>query len=534
MRIIPAILLFILGIINIISVLTPAIQERLGRLQNFLPINIITASNYFVFAAGLFLLVTSAFMLKGLRMAWYFAISLCFISALGHLTKAIDYEEATISFAVIIILILSRKEYYIKHNPRLQYIGIQATLLAILATLVYGVIGFYFLDKKHFNTDFSALQSVKYTLLNFFLLDGDKPVAGDQFARDFIVSINVGGLISLIFLVYTLVRPYVLKPNTEFEDFERARILVEKYGQSSLDYFKLYTDKLIYLPDPLNCFLAYKVSGNFAIVLENPVASCREKAEECITLFDRFCYETGTKSLYYRVPENSLRLYRNKKKLFLGQEAVVNLLTFSLQGKSKKSLRNSCKKVEEKGFACRLHNPPHPGRLMEKVKAVSDEWLKDTGRHEIVFSQGMFIADVLKDHEILTVEDAEEKVVAFVNIIPDYVEGEGTYDLARKTADAPPGVMDFLMIKLFEYLKSKGCTHVNLGFAPLSGLKDPTGFPERSMKFAYEKIRSFSGFRGIREFKQKFDPVWYNRYLIYDQDFDLLQVPKALARVIKP
>jgi phosphatidylglycerol lysyltransferase len=165
---------------------------------------------------------------------------------------------------------------------------------------------------------------------------------------------------------------------------------------------------------------------------------------------------------------------------------------------------------------------------------VSDEWLSYTGRHEIIFSQGMFAWNELKNQTIITAENFEEKVIAFLNIIPDYIPLEGTYDLMRKTADAPNGVMDFILIELFAYLKSKHYRFVNLGFAPMSGLTDAHTFTEKSMKFAYQSIRSFSQYKGMREFKDKFDPQWLNKYLIYDNDYDLIQVPAALSRVIKP
>ena len=67
----------------------------------------------------------------------------------------------------------------------------------------------------------------------------------------------------------------------------------------------------------------------------------------------------------------------------------------------------------------------------------------------------------------------------------------------------------------------------------MSGIDDPHTFPEKTMKFAYEKIRSFSHFKGSRNFKDKFSPAWYNKYLIYSQDYDLGQVPAALSKVIK-
>ncbi|WP_449438277.1 lysylphosphatidylglycerol synthase domain-containing protein [Pedobacter steynii] len=191
MRIVPALLLLLLGVINIVSVLTPAIHSRLAFLKDFLPIEAIRASNYFVLVAGLFLLVTAAFMLKGLRMAWYFAVALCILSLVGHLTKAIDYEEAGFSVIVLVILFGSRKEYYIKHNSRLRFIGIQTTLLSILAVLLYGVIGFYFLDQKHFNIDFSWQQSIRYTLQNFVLVDSSDLIPQDRFARGFLFQLTL-------------------------------------------------------------------------------------------------------------------------------------------------------------------------------------------------------------------------------------------------------------------------------------------------------------------------------------------------------
>jgi len=535
MRVVPALFLLLLGVVNVVSVLTPAIHERLRFLKDFIPVEAITASNYFVLVAGLFLLVTAAFMLKGLRMAWYFGLALCLLSFIGHITKAIDYEEAGFSLMVILILIGSRKEYYVKHNSRLRSFGIQTTLLSILGILIYGTLGFYFLDKHHFGIDFSWSQSIRYTLENFVLIGSNDLEPLDHFAKGFLYSINISGFLSIAFLIYTLIRPYVLESDTEEAEFEHAKRLLSQYGNSAVDYFKTYRDKLIYMSETLEGFVAYRIAGNFAVVLECPVCDPAIRTA-FIKDFDRYCFESGMKSLYYRVPEESLEdfMATGKKKLFLGQEGVLDLLDFSLDGGSKKSIRNALKKVSDQGFQSRVYEAPIKDGLLQKLKSVSDEWLDGTEREEIVFSQGMFSWEELKAQTIITVENTEEKIVAFLNVIPDYVKDESTYDLIRKTTDAPNGIIDFIMVALFKYLKENGYAAVNLGFAPMSGLIDPHNFPERSMKFAYEKIRSFSHYKGMRAAKEKFSPEWHNRYLIYDHDFDLLQVPAALTKVIKP
>lgn len=536
MRIFPAILIFALGIVNIISVLTPALPERLSLLKDYLLVGFVSFSNSFVFIAGLFLLVTAAFMLRGLRTAWWFAIALSVISIFGHITKGIDYEEATVALLILGSLVATRKEYHIKTNPRLGTVGLQTAMLSMAAVMLYGVVGFYFLDKKHFQIDFNIFQSFWYTLQNFFLIGSSDLIPRDSFARYFIYLIKISGFASISFLVYSLVRPYVFRVTPTDGERERAKSLTQQFGNSALDFFKTYSDKFIFAPPEINAYISYRVSRNFAVVLENPVAENWDEMKKCVVSFSRYSYENGLKDIYYRVPKESLPIYfeLSRKSLFLGQEGVVDLDSFSLEGGEKKSIRNALNKIKEQGYTTHINAPPLRDGLIQKLKAVSDEWLKLTDREEIIFSQGMFVEKEIKEQTVITIENNEEKIIAFLNIIPDFVKNEGTYDLLRKTNDAPNGIMDHILVEMFKYFKASGIKCVNLGFAPMSGLNDPHNFTEKSMKFAYEKIRSFSSYKGQRDYKEKFNPLWNDKFLIYSNDYDLLQVPGVLAQVIKP
>ena len=536
MRVMPATLLFVLGVLNIISVLTPAISGRLHLLRNYIPNEAIHASNYFILASGLFLLVNAAFMLRGLRTAWWCALLLSLGSLVAHLTNAIDYEDAGIALVVLLSLFATRKEYVVKSNPRLLGIGIQTAILSIAAVMLYGVVGFYFLDVKHFNINFSLAQSLKYTLSNFFLVGSTDLVPSGHFARYFIGSIQISGFLSVGFLVFTIISPYVWKIEPNHTELEEALVLTKLYGNSAFDYFKTYRDKLLFFNNDRNSFISYKVAGSFAIILENPVAKNNEVMTKSLLSFDEYCSDNGLKSISYCVPAGSLDIYKalGKKCLYLGQEAVVDLNDFSLTGGDKKNMRNAINKVTERGFKAHIYDPPLKEGLLQKLKAISDDWLLDNERRELIFSQGMFYRDEIKKLSVLVVQNEEEKIVGFLNIIPDYAKNEGTYDLIRKTSDAPNGVVDFMIVELFSYFKQKKLRYVNLGFAPLSGIETPDDIKERSMKFAYENIKSFSHFKGLREYKEKFTPVWHDSYLIYEHDFDLLQIPSLLSKVIKP
>ncbi len=135
-----------------------------------------------------------SFYVKGTSVAWWIAIILSLFSAVGHITKGINYTEAGIAMFVFFALITTRKEYYVKTNPRIRAFGIQTALLSIGAVLIYGIVGFYFFDKKHFQIDFSILQSIKYTLLDFILVGSEDLVPRDSFASGFLYTISIGGV----------------------------------------------------------------------------------------------------------------------------------------------------------------------------------------------------------------------------------------------------------------------------------------------------------------------------------------------------
>jgi len=415
MRIFPAVLIFALGIMNIVSVLTPALPERMKLLKNYLFVDFVSFSNSFVFIAGLFLLVTAAFMLRGLRTAWWFALGLSIISVFGHITKGIDYEEATIALLIIGSLVGTRKQYYVKTNPRLGTVGIQTALLSMAAVMLYGVVGFYFLDKKHFHIDFNFFQSFRYTLQNYFLIGSADLIPRDAFARDFIYLIKISGFASISFLIYSLVRPYVFKITPTEEERSRAKYLTEQFGRSALDFFKTYSDKFIFAPSEINAYISYRVSRNFAVVLEDPVAENMDEIKKCVVAFDKYCYDNGLKEIYYRVPKESLPLYLelSKKSLFLGQEGVVDLESFTLEGGEKKSIRNALNKIREQGYTTHTNTPPLRDGLIQKLKAVSDEWLRLSEREEIIFSQGMFVEKEIKEQTVISIENKEEKSLHF-------------------------------------------------------------------------------------------------------------------------
>lgn len=532
LRLAPVLLIFSLGLVNIISAITPPIHHRMILLEEYLPLSAAHASNLLVIYVGITLLVTAAFLLKGFRAAWIMAVLLSALSLLAHLGKALDYEEALFAGFALVILLGTAKQYRRRASKRWLQIGAGTAIISLIAAVAAGFTCFYFMDVKHFGIDFTWKQSLDHTFRMFFLLDDETLHPVTRFGHEFVALIRWFGFITWIFVLFTLLNPYLHFTGNTVSEQEKAKDLLTAYGQSAVDYFKIYADKQYFFSAKVEGFVSYRVSGGFAIVLEEPVTDERNKIT-VIREFDAYCHKKGWKAAYYRVDENSVPLFASLHKLKIGQEAIVDVRSFSLEGRDKKSLRNGLSSLQKKGFSTNVYDAPHSADLLDKIQAVSDEWLESFDKDEQVFSQGMFDRDELIHQDIIALEDAEGNIKAFLNIIPDYSPDECTYDMIRRTADSPGAAMDALIIRLIQYAKEKEQSYLNMGLTPLTGIEQPGNTAEQLLKVAAARIKRFGHYQGLREFKEKYATVWENKYLMYENDFDLLQLPLALNRVMK-
>ncbi len=535
LRLLPPVLIFTLGMVNIISVLKPPINSRLKTIKSLFTNESIQASNILIILVGLTLIVTAAYLVRGLRSAWSLALGLAVLSCIGNLVKAFDYEEAILSLVVVIVLLMTSKEYRLKSNPKLMNLGLVTGLATFAAVIIFGTISFYFLDKRHFHIDFEWKKSISYAINTFFLVNDANLIPYTKFGGEFLFFIKALGIASWVFILYCIIRPGIYKAGQPETDSEKTQFLLSQYGDSPLDYFKLGKDKQLFISEVYNGFISYRITKTFAVVLEEPVCAEDNKVS-VIREFEAYCRALGLKAVYYRVDEQSLYYFETlkKKKVIIGQEAVMELAQFTLEGKDKKSLRNGLNSLQKKGFEVKLMSPPLPGSVLQGMQQVSDEWLQTFEMEEATFSQGLFDRHEIKNLHAVVMFDNEQRIVGFLTIIPDYKTGECTYDLIRKSADAPGGCMDALIIEMVKYGRHQNYQYLNLGLVPMSGIENPDNPAEQVVKFAYEKIKRFKNFQGQRDFKEKYATEWLNKYLVYDNDFDLIQLPGALNKVMQP
>jgi phosphatidylglycerol lysyltransferase len=522
------------GLVNLISLIGPSLAERMEILKDVFPVEFIHLSKFIILVSGFALIISAFNIYRRKRRAFIVVISLAAASVLFHLTKGLDYEEATVSLVLLLALVATRKEFTVKSSLLGSRPAWLRFCIALAVTLAYGTAGFWFIEEHDFHINFHTGEAFVETLKYLAFLGDPNLVPYTHYARFFIRSLYVLSGTFIFYSLFLIFRPAVYRYRARIKDRLVAKSIVEHYGRSAMDFFKYWPDKSYFFSDSGKSFIAYSVGRNFAVALADPVGP-EEEMEAVIRDFCDFCRENDWRVGFHQTLPDFLPLYEKLgfRKLKLGDDAVTDLTQFSLEGRERKSLRHTVNKLEESGLRTVLFEPPLSPEVLAQLEEVSDEWLRLSRHRERRFTQGRFERDYLRDSPVFAARDDIGVILAFVNLIPSYRQGEATIDLMRRRHDAPNGIMDFVFVKLFMQLKEQGYTLFNLGMAPMAGFSENeiATSEEKAIHYFFQHMRFLFSYKGLHRYKAKYATIWEPRYAIYRHPLDLPRMALAIARV---
>ena len=206
----------------------------------------------------------------------------------------------------------------------------------------------------------------------------------------------------------------------------------------------------------------------------------------------------------------------------IGEEARVNLGTFSISGAGRKTLRGDYHRAVRQGYVMQLVEQVEAETLLPRLREISDAWLSQKRTRERGFSVGFFDESYLRRCRIAVVKRSAE-IVAFANVWLGGQHEELSVDLMRYVPGASRGIMELLFVELMLWGRAQGYRWFNLGMAPLSGITARQGSPlwDHLTTALFRYGEHFYNFQGIRSFKEKFEPAWRPRYLAYEGALDL-------------
>jgi len=526
-----ALLTAAMGVINVLSAVTPSMRYRLRLLEQYSPFSVSTGGHLTSALAGFALLLLSVSLWRRKRMGWILTLAVLLVSIPTHLLKGLDYEEATLAALLAGLLIYLRPYFHARSDTPSVQQGLRTLFAALLFTLAYGVAGFYLLD-RHFRFAFGLEAALRQTVVMFtqFYDPGLQPITG--FGRYFAGSIYFVGGATMSYALFMLLHPVLNRQPMTEEERARAWDVVRVYGRTSLARYTLFDDKKFFFSSG-GSLISYVTENRVALTLGDPIGPA-ENISADIAEFRSLCSSNDWLPVFYQVSPSYIDVYKSQDfdMLTLGQEAIVDLSAFTLDGSENKTLRNSYNKMVRFGYHYDVVQPPYSARMLRELNTISNEWLSSRGASEMRFSLGWFDEGYLNTCPILLVRDREGFIEAFANIVTEFQASEVAVDLMRHRGHVESGLMDFLFVSLFKWTKENGYATFNLGLSALSGVGEHSDDPtiERALNYIYRNVSRLYNFRGLHAFKEKFHPAWSPRYLIYPNAPSLTAISVALLR----
>jgi phosphatidylglycerol lysyltransferase len=491
-------LTFLAGALLLFSGATPAMDERLAFLDQFLPLAVLEVSHLVGSIVGLGLLVLARALFRRVQAAYHISVWLLIAGIFASLLKGLDFEEACLLALVLGVLVLGRRAFY---RPtailaeRFTPVWVASIIGVVVMALWIGVVSYRHVNYSH-------------ELWWTFALDGNAP----RMLRASLAVIVLG----TAYLLLNMLRPARPEPAVAGADeLARARALIGSCD-FTLANAALTGDKRLLFSDAGDAFVMYQIAGQSWVALGDPVGS-QEGAEELVWRLREMSDHHGGQTVFYQVGPDRLALYVDLglAALRIGQEARVPLEAFSLEGSARADLRQSYRRAQRDGASFEVVPRERVEELLPLMQGISDAWLASKSTGEKRFSVGSFSPRYLRQFPLAVVR-SEGVPAAFANLWTTGTKEELSVDLMRFDRDAPRSAMDYLFIELMLWGRREGYRWFNLGMAPLAGLETHPLAPawHRVGNFIFRHGEHFYNFEGLRRYKAKFDPIWESRYLM--------------------
>ncbi len=503
---------FVSGVILLVSGSLPAAQGRVVWLRDLLPLPAIEFSHFLGSLTGAGLLILARAIQRKVDAAYHLTAALLVGGIALSMLKGLDYEEAIILLVMLLMLLPCRASFYRKSSILAGRLTSGWVILAVVAVLCSVWLGVFSYKHVEYSND----------LWWKFAIDADAP----RFLRGSAGAVSV----ILLFAIARLIRGSALPEQAELADSagEVGRIVAASKKTSS--HLALLGDKQFVFNEARNSFIMFGIEGRSWVTMGDPVGP-EEEWDDLLWRFRELCDEHDAWPVFYQIDQANLPLYLQfgMKFLKLGEEAKVDLVTFSLEGGPRKGLRYSHNKLSKEGYAFEIIPAQGVDAVMAMLKEISDGWLEDKHTKEKRFSLGCFRPEYIRRTPVAVVK-ANGRIIAFANVWVGAEKYELSVDLMRHLPSDEGGLMDYLFAELMLWGKKEGFKWFNLGMASLSGLQEGALSPlwERTGAFLFRHGEHFYNFQGLRQYKEKFAPAWEPKYLATRGG---LMLPRILTNV---
>jgi lysyl-tRNA synthetase class 2 len=518
----------IVGAVNLASTLTPNIAWRGHLLLDLEPVEVIPVLHALAVPAGVGLLVAAFYLARRRRRALRVAIALLVVLGVLDLFKGFDFEVTLVSWALAALLYWGRDAFVVRHDPftwraslwRIPLISAGAVAVAALtAWAASGRPGFATVMRE--TGDLLLLQH--------------GPLHFHGALRALPAGVGAVSVLTFLAIAYLIFRP-LAAPRALPDRGARATAgeLVREYGEDTLSFFKLRQDKHYLFSRDGRAFVGYRVEGRVMLLSGDPVGPA-DALPELLDEVEEFASSRGLKLGALGASERLVPLYeeRGLRCIYLGDEAIVDLGAFSLEGRAIRKIRQSVSRMQKAGYSAELI----PLGEADEATLREIEHVLEVGRAgapERGFSMAMdtLRGDLVDDTLAVIARDEDGRMRGVLHFVPCYQRAAVSLSFMRRDPSTPNGLTEFLVVRAIELLRERGVEEMSLNFAAFARwMHSPAHLLERIGGRLATLFNPFFQIESLYRFNAKFFPRWEPRYLVCESAFGVPRVGLAAAWV---
>ena len=530
----------IIGLGYIVEGLLPSLyHRRLRGLADLAPGTLVNLTRTTDVIIGLLLLMLSHGLRRRKRRAWAAVMALLAVGLVIHAGLGIVVHrfqpavqlsqlhpvEAATSAALLIALYCYRRQFYAVGDRRSRWRALWVLCSLVIADLVIGLIALSVI--RGLAGNYTLPQRVSSVIANMAGFSGPVRFITEPRTDHFGFVMGGLGVFTLLFALLMFLRPAEAGSRLRPADDERIRQLLERHGNhDSLGYFTLRHDKsIIWSPTGKAC-IGYRVLSGVMLASGDPIgdpeawpgaihAFLDEAARHAWAPSVIGCSELGAETW---CREGDLMA------LELGDEAIVSVADFTLEGRSMRNVRQMVSRVCRQGYVAEIRRVADiPEAEITRMVRQADSWRGSPT--ERGFSMALGRVGGRDDSRCVIATATQDGVLrAMLHFVPWGSDGL-SLDLMRRDRSAAPGLNDFMIVEAVKAAGDLGVKRISLNFAVFRaalerGERIGAGPVLRAWRGVLIFLSRWFQIESLYKFNAKFSPEWVPRFLVFPSTRD--------------
>jgi lysyl-tRNA synthetase, class II len=476
---------------------------------------------------GLALVYVARGLARGSRRAWQLALGLLIGSTVLHVAHS-DYG-AIVTGSLAAGLVARRADFRFTGDPSTRGRLLLRLVLVLTAIYAYGTAALW-VNRLACDRPFSFAFAARETIAALVggSLGGSEHLSG-SFGDWFGPSVFALGIGGAALLIAAWLAPWRFRLDEDERRRRRAHEIVAEWGSDTLAPFVLRADKSYFFGPDERSLVAYRVVGGVAVVSGDPLGP-PEELDALASAFIEYARAHGWRICILGASERCLELYRRHglRSLYHGDEAVLDVSTFSLEGRAIRKVRQSVSRLQSAGYAVEIVRARDVDlTLRGELEAIKKEWRGHAP--ERGFAMAIDSLTSLQGDEAIFVigRSSDGRPQGFLHLAVSRPGRALSLSSMPRRRCTPNGFNEWLVCEAVAWARAQGYERVSLNFAPFAALLAPEARLSPRQKLERRALLALKGhfqLDNLLLFNRKFLPLWEKRFVVFEHRLDLPRV----------